>query len=84
MFINCISPNVLQRDLVLVSLGCSLFNYQTVIMHMRSVATLWARSDFVVIPVEQDQSEPAVNMWSLCAVSVIQPEVTAWSSRGWN
>lgn len=51
---------------------------------MESVAILWVRSDLVVIPVEIDQFKPDMNMWSLCAASVIQPEVTAWSSRGWN
>lgn len=51
---------------------------------MQSVKPSWARSDFVVLPVEKDQSQPDINMWSHCAVCVIQPEVTAWSSCGWN
>ncbi len=38
----------------------------------------------VVIAVLKGQFKPDLNMYGLCAVCVIQAEVTAWSSRGWN
>ena len=49
----------------------------------QSVATWWARLYLIVIAVGKDWSKPDVNMWSLCAISVIHSEVIAWSSRGW-
>lgn len=60
--------------------GCCSFNESDRYTH----ASLWSRSDLVVKQVEEDQAEPDMNTWSLCAAGVIQPAVTAWSSRGWN